>query len=37
MFKSLTHWFDSLVEESKFFNDPDDETLHSALSHNQRR
>ncbi len=32
MFESLTHWFDSLAEESKLFNDRDDETLHSALA-----
>ncbi len=32
MFESLTHWFDSLAEESKLFNDRNDETLHSALA-----
>lgn len=32
MFESLTQWFDSLTEESKFFTDTDDETLHSALA-----
>lgn len=32
MFESLTHWFDSLAEGSKLFNDSDDETLHTALA-----
>jgi uncharacterized tellurite resistance protein B-like protein len=32
MFESLTHWFDSLEKESKLFNDPEDEALHSALA-----
>jgi len=32
MFESLTHWFDSLKNESKLFDHPDDEILHSALA-----
>lgn len=32
MFESLTHWFDSLAEDSKLFNDRNDETLHVALA-----
>jgi uncharacterized tellurite resistance protein B-like protein len=32
MFESLKHWFDSLEKESKLFNDPGDEILHSALA-----
>jgi uncharacterized tellurite resistance protein B-like protein len=32
MFESLTHWFDSLEKESKLFNDPEEEALHSALA-----
>ena len=32
MFESLTHWFDSLENESKLFNHPEDEGLHSALA-----
>ena len=32
MFESLTHWFDSLDKESKLFNDPEEEALHSALA-----
>ena len=32
MFESLTHWFDSLAKESKLFNNPEDEALHSALA-----
>ena len=32
MFESLTHWFDSLEKESKLFNNPDEEALHSALA-----
>ena len=32
MFESLTHWFDSLKNESKFFDHPDDEILHGALA-----
>jgi len=32
MFESLTHWFDSLKNESKLFVHPDDEILHSALA-----
>ncbi|MCK5662918.1 MAG: TerB family tellurite resistance protein [Thiotrichaceae bacterium] len=32
MFESLTHWFESLEKESKLFNDPEDEALHSALA-----
>jgi len=32
MFDSLKHWFDSLAEDSKLFEHPDDEALHSALA-----
>jgi uncharacterized tellurite resistance protein B-like protein len=32
MFASLTHWFDSLKNESKLFQHPEDEILHSALA-----
>ena len=32
MFASLTHWFDSLKNESKLFEHPEDEILHSALA-----
>lgn len=32
MFESLTHWFDSLKNESKLFDHPEDEILHSALA-----
>ena len=32
MFQSLTHWFESLAEESKLFTNNNDETLHSALA-----
>jgi uncharacterized tellurite resistance protein B-like protein len=32
MFASLTHWLDSLKDESKLFEHPDDEILHSALA-----
>jgi uncharacterized tellurite resistance protein B-like protein len=32
MFESLTHWFDSLKQESKLFDHPDDEMLHCALA-----
>jgi len=32
MFESLTHWFESLDKESKLFNHPEDEGLHSALA-----
>jgi uncharacterized tellurite resistance protein B-like protein len=32
MFASLTHWLDSLKNESKLFDHPDDEILHSALA-----
>jgi uncharacterized tellurite resistance protein B-like protein len=32
MFESLTHWFDSLEKESKLFNNPEEEVLHSALA-----
>jgi uncharacterized tellurite resistance protein B-like protein len=32
MFDSLKHWFDSLAEESKLFEHPEDEVLHSALA-----
>jgi len=32
MFESLTHWLDSLKEESKLFDHPEDEILHSALA-----
>ena len=32
MFQSLTHWFESLGEESKLFTNSNDETLHTALA-----
>lgn len=32
MFDSLKHWFGSLAEESKLFEHPEDEALHSALA-----
>ena len=32
MFDSLKHWFASLEEESKLFNNPQEEVLHSALA-----
>ena len=32
MFESLTHWFDSLKNEGKLFEHPDDEILHSSLA-----
>ncbi len=32
MFETLTHWFDSLKNEGKLFEHPDDEILHSALA-----
>ena len=32
MFESLTHWLDSLKDESKLFDHPEDEILHSALA-----
>ena len=32
MFASLTHWLDSLKDESKLFDHPEDEILHSALA-----
>ncbi len=32
MFESLTHWFESLDKESKLFNNPQEEVLHSALA-----
>ena len=32
MFESLTHWFDTLKNESKLFDHPEDEILHSALA-----
>ena len=32
MFESLTHWFDSLEKQSKLFNNPEEEALHSALA-----
>jgi len=32
MFESLTHWFDSLEKESRLFNNPEEEVLHSALA-----
>jgi uncharacterized tellurite resistance protein B-like protein len=32
MFDSLKHWFDSLAQESKLFQHPEDEALHSALA-----
>lgn len=32
MFASLRHWFDSLKQESRLFEHPDDELLHVALA-----
>ena len=32
MFESLKHWIASIEEESKLFEDSDDEVLHSALA-----
>lgn len=32
MFESLSHWFDSLKDESRFFLHADDEALHAALA-----
>ena len=32
MFESLTHWFDTLKNQSKLFDHRDDEILHSALA-----
>ena len=32
MFESITHWFESLEKESKLFNNPEEEMLHSALA-----
>jgi len=32
MFELLKHWFESLKEGSKLFNDPEDEMLHRALA-----
>ena len=32
MFESLTQWFESLENESKLFNNPEEEALHSALA-----
>ena len=32
MFESLTHWFNSLEKESRLFNNPEEEALHSALA-----
>lgn len=32
MFESLTHWFDSLKDQSKLFEHPEDEVLHSSLA-----
>ena len=32
MFESITHWFDTLKNESKLFDHPEDEILHSALA-----
>lgn len=32
MFESLRHWITSIKDESKLFQDPDDEVLHSALA-----
>ena len=32
MFESLTHWFDSLKQESKLFEHAEDEILHIALA-----
>jgi uncharacterized tellurite resistance protein B-like protein len=32
MFDSITHWFDSLQQQSRLFDHADDEILHSALA-----
>ena len=32
MFDSLKHWFESIKEGSKLFDNPDDEMLHSSLA-----
>jgi len=32
MFDSLKHWFESLKDESRLFEHPEDEILHSALA-----
>ncbi len=32
MFESLKHWFESLADESKLFDHPDNELLHVALA-----
>ena len=32
MFESLAHWFENLKNESKLFDHPEDEILHSALA-----
>lgn len=32
MFETLTHWFDSLKNEARLFEHPEDEILHSALA-----
>lgn len=32
MFESLSHWFDSIREGSRLFNNADDERLHAALA-----
>lgn len=32
MFESISHWFDSLKQQSRLFDRPDDEVLHGALA-----
>ena len=32
MLDSITHWFDSLGQQGRLFDHPDDELLHSALA-----
>ena len=32
MFDSIKHWFESLDDESKLFQHPEDETIHIALA-----
>lgn len=32
MFESLSHWLDTLKQESRLFEHPEDEILHSALA-----
>ena len=32
MFDSIKHWFDSLQQQSRLFEHPDDEILHGALA-----